>query len=112
MEHSMYYHQHPLLPFHHLTIHHQSMEPSSPCLVLGILILIYTGCRIGELLELKKEDIHLDERWFYVKEAKTQAGIREVPIAEKIVGYKGQSITQIVYTHIDLPYKLEAINKI
>lgn len=149
-----------------------------------ILILIYTGCRIGELLELKKEDIHLDERWFYVKEAKTQAGIREVPIAEKIVpffelwlskpceyllcspthepflyrnyydsywkpmikelslprltphctrhtcislltealvderiiqkivGHKGQSITQIVYTHIDLPYKLEAINKI
>ena len=29
-----------------------------------ILILIYTGVRIGELLELKKEDIHLDEQWF------------------------------------------------
>ena len=149
-----------------------------------ILILIYTGLRIGELLNLKKEDIHLEERWFYVKEAKTTAGVREVPIAEKIVpffeywlardcdylictptdnrmqyrnyydlywtvalekrsintytphctrhtcislltevevderiiqqivGHKGQNVTRMVYTHVDLPKKLEAINKI
>lgn len=149
-----------------------------------VLILIYTGVRIGELLDLEKKDIHLDERWFYVKESKTDAGIREVPIAEKIVpffeywmnrncdhlictpddkpfeyrnyydsywkpmmqelslakytphctrhtcvsllteagvderiiqkivGHKGQNVTQIVYTHVDLPYKLEAINLI
>lgn len=148
-----------------------------------VLMLIYTGIRIGELLELEKKDVHLDERWFYVKESKTSAGIREVPIAEKIVpffeywiqkdcdhlictpncepftyrnyydsywiplmnqlsmtytphctrhtcvsllteaevderiiqkivGHKGQNVTQIVYTHIDLPSKLEAINKI
>lgn len=148
-----------------------------------ILILIYTGVRISELLDLKKENIHLDERWFYVGESKTEAGIREVPIAEKIVpffqywlkydceylictpenehfeyrnyydsywkpmleiigvdhtphdtrhtcismlteagvderiikkivGHKGQGVTQAVYTHIDLPNKLAAINKI
>lgn len=149
-----------------------------------ILILIYTGLRVGELLELKKEDIHLDDRWFFVKKAKTDAGIREVPIAEKIVpffeywmsrncsnlictpddnpflyrnyydsywtpmmkelaldkytphctrhtcisllteanvderilqqivGHKGQNVTRIVYTHVDLPAKLEAINRI
>lgn len=163
-----------------------------------VLILIYTGLRIGELLDLKKEDIHLEERWFFVKESKTATGIREVPIAEKIVplfecwmkknsdylicspsekhftyrnyydsywvpvmvqlnmgqlvpvedkkkptykghrphdarhtcislltevcvderilqqivGHKGQNVTRAVYTHIDLPYKLEAINKI
>lgn len=149
-----------------------------------VLILIYTGVRIGELLDLEKKDIHLDERWFYVKESKTNAGIREVPIAEKIVpffeywmnrncdhlictpddkpfeyrnyydsywkpmmqelslakytphctrhtcvsllteagvderiiqkivGHKGQNVTQVVYTHVDLPFKLEAINKI
>ena len=149
-----------------------------------VLILIYTGLRIGELLNLKKEDIHLDERWFYVKEAKTTAGIREVPIAEKIVpffkywlsrncnylicspnnkhlqyrnyydlywtavlekyfvtdytphctrhtcisllteaevderiiqqivGHKGENVTRVVYTHVDLPKKLEAINRI
>lgn len=149
-----------------------------------VLMLIYTGVRIGELLDLEKKDIHLDERWFYVKESKTDAGIREVPIAEKIVpffeywmqkecnhlictpdekpfqyrnyydsywiplmkdlnlskytphctrhtcisllteasvderviqkivGHKGQNVTQVVYTHLDLPIKLEAINKI
>lgn len=52
-----------------------------------VLMLIYTGVRIGELLNLEKKDIHLDERWFYVKESKTDAGIREVPIAEKIVPF-------------------------
>lgn len=163
-----------------------------------VLMLIYTGVRIGELLALEKKDVHLDERWFYVKESKTESGIREVPIAEKvvpffehwmqkdcdhlictpekkpftyrnyydsywiplmlqlnmgknvsekdkkepvykghrphdtrhtcisllteagvderiikkIVGHKGQGVTQIVYTHVDLPYKLEAINLI
>ena len=149
-----------------------------------ILILIHTGCRISELLDLKKEDVHLDERWFYIKEAKTESGIREVPIAEKIVpffeywisrdceyllctpdnkhfeyrnyydsywtplmksfgldkftphctrhtcisllteagvddriikkivGHKGQGVTETVYTHLELPIKLEAINKI
>ena len=148
-----------------------------------ILIMVYSGVRIGELLALEKTDVHLDERWFYVKEAKTVAGIREVPIAEKIVpfmeqwisrpcdhlicsgadaplpyytfrdnywkavmdildmdhkphdtrhtcisllteagvdqriirkivGHKGQGVTETVYTHLELPVKLEAINKI
>ena len=150
-----------------------------------ILIMIYTGVRIGELLDLKKENVHLEERWFYIIESKTDAGIREVPIAEKIVpffqywidrpseylicgkfnghlryntfvdsyfqeclqmlgldqkhrphdtrhtcisllteagvddrwikqivGHAGQTVTQSVYTHIDLQHKLDAINKI
>ena len=144
-----------------------------------ILILIYTGLRIGELLDLRKEDIHMDEQWFYVKQSKTEAGIREVPIADRvmplfqawmdkdgeflistieggnmtyfnyytlywqkmcpdhkphdtrhtcisllteagvdprvirsIVGHKGTTITENTYTHLDLPVKLEAINKI
>ena len=148
-----------------------------------VLIMIYTGVRIGELLDLMKEDVHLEERWMYIKEAKTAAGIREVPIAEKIVplmeqwisrscdhlicsgsdaplsyyvfrenywnpvmdllsmdhrphdtrhtcvsmlteagvderiirkivGHKGQGVTETVYTHMELPVKLEAINRI
>lgn len=151
--------------------------------ITAVLIMIYSGVRIGELLDLQKEDVHLNERWFYVKEAKTAAGIREVPIAEKIVpfmkywisrpceslicsqadaplpyytfrdnywmavmdildmdhrphdtrhtcisllteagvdqriirkivGHKGLGVTETVYTHLELPIKLEAINKI
>lgn len=49
-----------------------------------ILMLIYTGTRISELLDLKKEHVHLSERWFDVTASKTSAGIRKVPIADKI----------------------------
>ena len=159
-------------------IHKTPHECRLPC-----LIMIYTGVRIGELLALRKEDIHLEERWLHVRKAKTSAGVREVPIAEKIapliekwlqkpcdslicsaqnrpmsydafrdtywdgvmvllgmdhkphdtrhtcvsllteagvdqriirkiVGHKGQGVTEVVYTHVELPAKLEAINKI
>ena len=50
-----------------------------------VLILLYTGLRVGELLDLRPEDIHLEERWLYVRKAKTPSGIRVVPIAERIV---------------------------
>ena len=148
------------------------------------LFLIYTGIRIGELYNLKKEDVHLQERWFQITASKTESGIREVPIAEKIVpllenwmtkngseyvfpttkgtkhtdrnfrdsywnpmmqelqmnhrphdtrhtcvsllssagvddriikkivGHKGFGVTETVYTHFELPVKLEAINRI
>ncbi|MDR0947907.1 MAG: site-specific integrase [Lachnospiraceae bacterium] len=49
-----------------------------------VLMLIYSGCRISELLDLKKCDINLPERYFKVVEAKTASGIRTAPIAEKI----------------------------
>ena len=48
------------------------------------LMSIYSGVRIGELLDLKKEDVHLEERYFDVVSSKTQNGIRKVPIAEKV----------------------------
>lgn len=149
-----------------------------------VLILIYTGVRIGELLDLKKENVNLSERCFDITASKTQSGIRKVPIAnkvlpffeywyslndceylistpedkhfeyrnyydsywkplmrqinmshrphdtrhtcisllteagvdermiKKIVGHKGQGITQQVYTHFEIAALLEAINKI
>ena len=143
------------------------------------LILIYTGLRINELLNLKTEDVHLKEQWFYVRKSKTAAGIREVPIADrlvpifeyflqfgneylisnngkhmtyqvyiknywkpvfgdahtphdcrhttvsmltvagiddriikKIIGHAGNNVTEAVYTHVELPVKLQAVNKI
>ena len=48
-----------------------------------ILMLIYSGVRISELLDLKKEDVHLNENYFDIIESKTEAGIRKVPIATK-----------------------------
>lgn len=149
-----------------------------------ILMLIYSGVRISELLDLKKENVNLKEKWFDVTASKTQAGIRKVPINDKvlpffqewmtkndseylistpdgkhfayqhyynfywtplmqqigmnhtphctrhtcvslladagvderlikkIVGHKGQGVTQTVYTHFEIEALLNAINKI
>ncbi len=52
-----------------------------------VLMLIYTGARIGELLNLKKSDVNIKEKWFYVEASKTDAGIRYVPIADKILPF-------------------------
>jgi integrase len=49
-----------------------------------LLILIYSGLRISELLELRIENINLAERWLFVEKSKTRAGIRKVPIHRKI----------------------------
>ncbi len=149
-----------------------------------ILMLIYSGCRISELLDLKKENVNLGERYFKITASKTEAGIRTAPIAEKvhpffeywysqndceyllstpdgehikyrnyydsywtplietlnmvhrphdtrhtcismlaaadvsdkiikkIVGHKGQSVTEVVYTHFEIEELIDAINKI
>lgn len=50
-----------------------------------VVILLYTGMRIGELLDMKKEDIHLDERYM-IGGNKTENGKnRVIPIHKKIV---------------------------
>lgn len=49
-----------------------------------VLIMIYTGMRVGELLDLKISNIHLDERYM-VGGLKTEAGKnRIIPINRKI----------------------------
>ena len=52
-----------------------------------VLMLLYSGVRISEMLDLKKENVHLDEQYFDVICSKTENGIRKVPIADKILPY-------------------------
>ena len=52
-----------------------------------ILMLIYNGCRISELLDLKKEHVNLGEQYFDVVSSKTENGIRRVPIADKVLPF-------------------------
>lgn len=40
-----------------------------------VLMLLYNGVRISELLDLKKENVHLDEQYFDVIDSKTENGI-------------------------------------
>jgi integrase len=52
-----------------------------------VLMLIYSGVRISELLSLQKENIHLEDRYFEIVSAKTEAGVRKVPIAKKTLPF-------------------------
>ena len=49
-----------------------------------VLMLIYSGVRVSELLELKKADVHINESYFYIAHSKTPSGVRVVPIADKV----------------------------
>lgn len=49
-----------------------------------ILILIYTGMRVGELLSLTKDNIYLRQKYIRITKSKTQAGLRIIPIHDKI----------------------------
>ena len=59
-----------------------------------ILILLYTGLRIGELLNLRKQDIHRRSSYLIVRHAKTKAGEgRIIPIHHRIM-----TLIEQVYT--------------
>ena len=52
----------------------------------GILILLYTGMRCGELLALRKSDINLRTKCLIVRQSKTEAGRnRIIPIHSRIL---------------------------
>lgn len=50
-----------------------------------ILIMVYSGMRIGELLKIRKKDINLEERYIELHGTKTKAADRIVPIHKKII---------------------------
>lgn len=52
-----------------------------------VLMLIYNGCRISEFLDLKKENVHLEEQYFDVIASKTENGLRKAPIADKVLPF-------------------------
>ena len=54
---------------------------------LGQLILIgaYTGARIEEICSIKKTNVNLDDESFKIVDAKTEAGIREIPIHQLLL---------------------------
>ena len=50
-----------------------------------VLILIYTGMRIGELLALEKSNVYLRQKYIKIVKSKTKSGLRNIPIHEKIL---------------------------
>lgn len=52
-----------------------------------ILIQLYTGARITELLEVTLNNIDLKNRSIYIEKSKTPAGVRFIPIHKDILNY-------------------------
>ena len=52
-----------------------------------VLMMIYSGVRCSELLDLKKASVDLENRCFDILQSKTDSGIRKVPIALKTLPY-------------------------
>ena len=75
-----------------------------------ILILIYTGLRIEELLSLKKENINLNEHYLNIVKSKTESGIRKVPISDYIYPfikdwYESSHCDRLLHTEEQKPFK-------
>lgn len=49
-----------------------------------VLILLYTGMRVGEMLALLKSDINQRQQLIRITRSKTEAGIRTIPIHHRI----------------------------
>lgn len=53
-----------------------------------VVMLCYNGCRAGEFLSIKKTDVKLGQKFFIVRESKTESGRnRIVPIHKKLLPY-------------------------
>lgn len=74
-----------------------------------ILILIYSGMRIGELLEMKRDEVDLNNKMMRVSKSKTDNGIRSVPIADKIIHYieyfYNKNNEYLITSHKGKPFK-------
>ena len=56
-------------------------------LYMPVLMYIYTGVRPAELISLKKSDVNIPRQYFDITKSKTAAGIRTVPIADKVLSF-------------------------
>lgn len=61
-----------------------------------ILMGLYSGCRLDELASLKRDDIVMIEgvRCFFIRKAKTAAGVRHVPIHSRLIGIVDKLLSQ------------------
>lgn len=60
-------------------------SPSGAHMMGIVLVMLYTGMRIGEVLSVRCEDVHIAGRWIAVHGTKTAAADRIVPIHRDII---------------------------
>lgn len=70
-----------------------------------ILMLIYSGVRPGELFKVKKCNVNLEEKWFYIEKGKNENAARKVPIYNRVF-----SFYEYWYNKNDSEYLITQIN--
>lgn len=93
----------PRLPFNHEEIETLWQHKDDDIYYTVILMLIYSGCRVSELLDLRKENVNLKEKWFFIEHSKTDAGVRQVPISDKVL-----PLFEDWYNQNDCPYLISS----
>ena len=58
-------------------------QPASYCTVNALFLVLYTGCRVGEIMNLKWENVHLKDRYIHLPDTKTGEGAR--PLNQKAI---------------------------
>lgn len=74
---------HPHKPFSRQKINRLWNVLDSPG-VDTVLILLYTGMRVGEMLALQKTDVNIRQGYIRITKSKTASGIRTIPIHHRI----------------------------
>lgn len=74
---------HPHKPFSRQKINRLWNVLDSPG-VDTVLILLYTGMRVGEMLALQKTDVNIRHGYIRITKSKTASGIRTIPIHHRI----------------------------
>lgn len=72
-----------------------------------VLILLYTGMRVSEMLHLKKSDVNLRHGYIRITKSKTVSGIRTIPIHHRIaplVAKRMHSSGDYLVTNAGKPY--------
>ena len=64
-------------------IEQQKLQPASYCTVNAIFMILYTGCRVSEILNLKWENVHLQDSYIHLPDTKTGEGAR--PLNQKAI---------------------------
>ncbi len=79
-----------------VNLHKSALNNKDQILADLIFIGAYTGARIEEICSLKCENINLQTLSFEIVEAKTQAGIRQIPIHTKLEKLIRRLITESI----------------
>lgn len=72
-----------------------------------VLILLYTGMRVSEMLHLKKSDVNLRHGYIRITKSKTVSGIRTIPIHHRIaplIAKRMHSSGDYLVTNAGKPY--------